>query len=256
MLKTTNKIQYRAKLLVAISLIFVSIFISVFAIIQKAFAQRAVLEPPLVTLYNKEVSNDEIFYIGGRVTVPESTVIVYIQSEDGSILSREVKTDAQGIWFYSHPEFLSKGRYTIWTQLKSGELLSPPSPQINIDVITTAIQIGKRRLSYEGMYGLTALALLLLVLALAVFNIWHFKEHHKKSKRLAKEIAEAENSVKRGFAVLKRDIMAELEIIRKAKKPEEFTQEEKDRENKLLKDLELVESYIGKEIYDIEEVEH
>lgn len=213
------------------------------------FAQRATLEPPLVTLWNKQVSNDEIFYIGGQAAVPEATVIIYIQSEDGSILSREVKTDGRGAWFYSHPEFLTRGRYTIWTQLKVDELLSPPSPQLNIDVIATALQLGRSRVSYEGLYLIFASGLFAVVLSLFGFVIWHFRQHRAKSGHLEKEIAEAEQAVKRGFAVLRRDIMAELETIKKSKK---LTGEEKTREEKLLRDLQLVEQYIGKEVWDIE----
>jgi hypothetical protein len=92
----------------------------------------------------------------------------------------------------------------------------------------------------------------LLFLSLIIFVGWHFKHHRAKSRKLEKEIAEAEAAVKRGFAILKRDIMAELEIIHQAKI---LTHEEQAKEAKLLRDLQFVENYIGKEIWDIERLE-
>jgi len=216
---------------------------------------RIRLEPPLVTLYNKQISNDEIFYIGGEALVPEATVIIYLQGEGGATRSYEVTTDARGAWFYSIPEFLSRGRYTLWTQLKTNEILSPPGPQLNIDVMTTALQLGKKRFGYEGMYLIAALGFLAALLIIIAFAAMHFRAHRKKSQRLAKEIAEAETSIRRGFAVLRRDIFAELEAFRQVKKPDDMTPQDREREAKILQDLQWVENYIGKEIWDIEHLE-
>ncbi|MDZ4229681.1 MAG: hypothetical protein U1C53_00935, partial [Candidatus Veblenbacteria bacterium] len=68
-------------------------------------------------------------------------------------------------------------------------------------------------------------------------------------------IREAEESVRRGFAVLKRDIQAELNVVRKAKLSKQLSAEEHAREAELMKDLDWVEKYIGKEVWDVEQAE-
>lgn len=69
---------------------------------------------------------------------------------------------------------------------------------------------------------------------------------------LMREVKEAEEAVRRGFAVLKRDIEAELSVIHKAKLNKSLSSEEKQKEDQLLRDLAEMERYIGKEVWDIE----
>ena len=64
-----------------------------------------------------------------------------------------------------------------------------------------------------------------------------------------KEVGEVEEAVRHGFAVLKRDIEAEITAVRRAGR---LTTEEKRREKELLDDLERIRKEIGKEILDIE----
>jgi hypothetical protein len=70
-----------------------------------------------------------------------------------------------------------------------------------------------------------------------------------------KEIHEAEESIRRGFAVLRRDVQAELAVVGKIKLTKELSQEEKQRESELLRDLDWVERMIGKEVWDVEQRE-
>lgn len=67
---------------------------------------------------------------------------------------------------------------------------------------------------------------------------------------------EAQEAIRRGFAVLRRDIEAELALVRKAKLTKSLSAEEKMREEQLRKDLTQVEQNIGKEVLDIWETEH
>ena len=78
------------------------------------------------------------------------------------------------------------------------------------------------------------------------FMFFHFYHGRKKHARFLKEVREAEESLRRGFAVLKRDIEAELSIIKKAKLSRTFKDEEGLKETQLLKDFEAVQKYIGK----------
>lgn len=211
------------------------------------------VEPPIVSLFPKNISNDEILYIGGFSNVPEAEVIIYIQNiETGTAQSQSIKTDSKGAWFYSAPKFLEAGKYEIWTQLKQGEELSPPSSKHELEISKTAIQIGESRVSFEKLYlvilGVGGLILLILI----IFILYHLIGQKTKKRKILKEVREAEESVRRGFVVLRRDIEAELSLVRRMKATKELATEEKLREEQLLKDLETVTAYIGKEVWDIE----
>ncbi|MEK7138240.1 MAG: cohesin domain-containing protein, partial [Patescibacteria group bacterium] len=211
------------------------------------------VEPPIVTLFPESISNDEILFIGGRAGAPEAEVIVYIQEEaTGESISQTVKTDKDGGWFYSFPQFFDAGEYVGWTQLKVGEQLSPPSAKLELLVAPTAIQFGDGRFSYEQFYFIILLILAILFVGVFVFIGYHLFHHRKKQKILFKEIREAEDSIRRGFLVLRRDIESELAVVRKMKGDRELGMEERVREEKLLKDIETVSSFISKEVWDIE----
>lgn len=215
-------------------------------------AKPPAIEPPFVTVAAREISNTEIFYLGGTATAPHAEVLIYIQGEGGAVVSATVATDEDGAWFYTHAEFLPRGSYKVWTQLKVDDSLSPPSPEIGLTVIPTAFQFGERRLSYEQVYLWIALALLGLIVALLIFTAYHARSLKVKRARLAKEVREAEEAVHKGFELLHADINAELDTVRKAKLSRELSAEEKLREEKMLKDLGLIESMIAREVSDIE----
>lgn len=243
--------KYRQKYgkIVGFLLILGSIFIA-----NNVFAQPKIeLAPPLITTISRNISNEEIFYIGGRTDTANTAVIIYLQNlQTGETLSETVVADRKGEWFYRHPTFLSIGNYLLWSQTKLGQELSPPSPQIQMAVRSTAIQFGASRLSLETIYFLISLILSLVILGLITFILFHFYHGRQKRTLFWKEVKEAEEAVRRGFAIIRRDIEAELAIVRKAKMSRNLSVEEKKREGELMKDLERVQEYIGKEIWDIE----
>lgn len=209
--------------------------------------------PPLVTTVSRDISNEEIFYVGGKTAVSDSTVIIYLQNlQTGETISQEVVSDRRGDWFYRHNAFLSTGPYLLWAQNKIGEDISPPSPQIQLTVRSTAIQFGASRISYETLYAIIIIALALILLGLVGYIAFHGYHARKKRKLFYREIKEAEEAVRRGFAVLRADIGAELAVIRRAKLNKALSAEEKAKEEQLLKDLQRVENYIGKEVWDVE----
>lgn len=212
------------------------------------------IQPPIVNLFPESLSNNEIFYIGGRASAPEAGVIIYIQNDlSGEAVSHAVKTDASGAWFYSLPDFLNSGKYSVWTQLKIKEEFSPPSSKRDLVVAPTAIQFGGNRVSYEEFYFTILAIVTVILLSILIFIAYHFYHQRLKHRRLIKEVREAEESVRRGFSVLRRDIEAELEIVRKMKLDKELRVEERMREEKLMKDLEEVSTYIGKEVWEVEQ---
>ena len=220
-------------------------------------AQQVELSPPLVTILSKDISNEEIFYVGGKTDAANVEVIIYMQSlQSGETISQRVSSDKNGDWFYRHPKFLASGNYLLWTQSRIGDLVSPPSPQIQMSVEPTAIQFGASRIGYQMLYLVFVIVLLMVVFVLVGFMIFHAHGGRKKHKRFMKEVSEAEESIRRGFAVLRRDIEAELEIVKKARLNKALSEEAKKREAQLLRDLQWAQQYIVKEVWDIEEAEH
>lgn len=71
--------------------------------------------------------------------------------------------------------------------------------------------------------------------------------------RLRKEVREAEASLHGGFDILRDDIREELEELENIKRIRALTPKEKELRGKLIKDLNIVEKYIRKEIKDVEE---
>ena len=220
-------------------------------------AQQVELTPPLINTVSRNISNEEIFYVGGKTDVAEAKVILYLQNlEDGQTISHEVISDKSGDWFYRHDNFLSTGDYLLWTQGKVGDQLSPPSPQVQMTVRSTAIQFGSSRISYEILYFILVVILFIITVGLIIYIAFHAYHGRKKHMHFVKEIREAEESVRRGFAVLRGDIRKEFDFIQKAKLNKVLSNEELAGERQLLKDLQEIEKYIGKEIWDIEEAEY
>lgn len=221
-----------------------------------AAQQQIELAPPFVSTISRDISNDEIFYIGGKTDTGNIDVIIYLQNlRTGETTSHMVTSDKTGNWFYRHSSFLSSGNYLLWAQSKISDQTSPPSPQIQMTVRPTAIQFGASRISTELLYLIFVIILLGAVLALGAYIAFHSVHARRKHRVFLKEIHEAEESVKRGFAILRRDIEAELALIKKAKLKASLTKEKREKEDQLLKDLTSIERYIGKEIWDIEKAE-
>ena len=215
-------------------------------------AEQTTISPPLITLVPKDLGNNEIWYIGGAASVPQAEVVIYLQGAQGETLSFTAKSNEKGEWFYTHNSFLKEGVYKSWAQLKVGGEFSPPGPEVSFEIVPTALRIGTYRVSYEMLYLALALALLMALIALASFVIYHFRSFRIKNARLHKEIREAEEEARRGLDLLRMDIKDEIEFISKIRKSRELSIEEHRREEKLMHDLDLVERHLLKEISDIE----
>ena len=221
-----------------------------------ALAQEEMVGPPIITTVSENISNQEIFYIGGRAAEPNSNIIVYLQNAQTlETQNFSVAADKRGEWFYRHSGFLTPGEYILWAQTRLGETLSPPSPQIKITVNQTALELGSSRVSYELLYFVLMLISLLIMFALLAYTISHWLKGKKKRLAMLREIKEAEEATKRGFAVLRRDIEAQLSVVHKAKLKSALSKEEKIKEAELKKDLEWAEKHAGKEIFDLERLE-
>lgn len=221
-----------------------------------SLAQQLEFGPPIVTSVSRDISNEDIFYVGGKTEVADAEVLIYLQNlRTGEAQRFSANSDMRGDWFYRHHTFLSPGDYLIWTQSALGDSLSPPGPQTQMTVRQTALQFGPNRISFEALYLVSALLLFAALAALTAYSIFHAVHLKRKEALLLKETREAEEALRRGFAVLRRDVEAELAVIKKARLSKKLAAEEKEKEQELLRDLDKIEAYIGKEIWDIEKAE-
>ena len=221
------------------------------------FAQRPEFSPPVVTNFSRNIANDEIFYVGGVTELPGTEVILYIQNKGtGELRSQSTVSNERGEWFYRHDTFFSPGEYLLWTQSRRAEEVSAPSAQTQFSVSRSAFEIGATKVSYEVVALIVSILLVTLLIVAGSYMVLHARRVRRKHKEFQKEIREAEESIRRGFAVLKRDIQAELAIVKRAGLGKELSKEQHVQEEQLLKDLAWAESYIGKEVWDIAETEH
>lgn len=247
--------KYRAKY-GKLSAIILLIGLSLFSLKNISYAQEQILSPPLVTTVAQNISDQDIFYIGGETGAAGSEVVIYLQNlESSATISEIVVADKKGEWFYRHDTFLSPGKYLLWTQAKSGSQLSPPSPQVTMNVETTAISFGGSRISYVTLYMILTLTFAGVALLLMIYIIRKFLHGRRKHQLIMSQIMSAESSIRSGFAVLSRDLEAELAVIRQAKLSKQLSEEEKRRETQLIADMKDIEERLGKEVWDIQETE-
>lgn len=217
-----------------------------------AHADTVKLEPPIISTLSRDIANDEIFYVGGMTALPSAQITIYVENtQTGETFSEQATVDRRGEWFYRHDGFLPAGNYMLWAQESVAGTMSPPSPQEVLLVHRAALQFGFSRLSFAAIYAFTASFLFIIILTLMAYIIFHHREAQRKRARWLLEVKEAEEFTKQGFAMLRRDIEAELSVIRKIKLTGALRAEEVGREQQLMKDLSWVEESLAKEIGDI-----
>ncbi|MCI0680300.1 cohesin domain-containing protein [bacterium] len=224
--------------------------------LEKIEEGSALLGPPIITIFSDAISNEEIFYTGGVAIDPRMTVIIYLQNNNtGEVISERITPDKKGRWFYRHHTFLQPGDYSLWTEGRLGEESSPPSAEKQLSVRETAVQIGASRVSYEFIYLLISVFLSLIIIALVSYIAVHGYHARKKHRAWLREIYEAEEAVREGFMLLRKDIETELALVHRIKMTKNLTEEERAHEKELLRDLDYVERRIGKEMSDIERMQ-
>ncbi len=213
------------------------------------------IDPPLITVISKNISNDEIFYAGGKAETDGERIILYIKNtRTGETFNEEILADNNGEWFYRHDTFLSGGEYILWAQGKIGEQMSPPSPQVKMAVTKTAFQIGSSRISYEFIFS-SSIGILFLIIAAMIFYIFSStKKIREKEKLFKKEVDEVESAVHKGFTILHREINKELKLLEEMTSRKALSDKEINYREHLMNDLKRIEDHIEKEIVDVEKL--
>ncbi|HMQ02251.1 MAG TPA: hypothetical protein PKD79_04295, partial [Candidatus Doudnabacteria bacterium] len=214
------------------------------------------IPPPVITSLSSNIKDDELFYVSGRTTEPNTEVVVHVQSMvDGSAFDFFTMSDRRGDWTYRHDSFLTGGKYSVWAHSRQGDILSPPSPQVEMDVKPIALNWGNSRVTYQSLYLGAIITLILLVLGLLAYIIVHAWLIRHRRRVFAHNLRQAEDAIKRGFIALRRDIEAELMLIKQARLPEDLAGEQKVRAQQLEEDLKNIETVVGRELWEVETFE-
>lgn len=221
-----------------------------------SIAKAQEIPPPVIASYSANIKDDELFYVSGRTTEPLADVVVHLQSlVDGGSFDFTTTSDKRGDWTYRHNSFLEGGKYIIWAHTKMGAQLSSPSPQVEIDVKPIAINWGNSRITYQSLYIGLILGLFFMLIVLVAYIVIHAVLVRRRRKVFATNLRQTEDSIKRGFISLRRDIEAELILMRQANLNQELSGEQKVREQQLKDDLKNIEELVGKEVWQIETFE-
>jgi len=246
-----DKLKKKYKGLIAIVILIVSSFF--FTVSAKAEGGFSAIDPPFITTISKNISNEEIFYVGGKAETKGEKITIYIKNNrTGETFNEEVSADKKGEWFYRHNAFLSEGNYILWAQSKIGDQLSAPSPQIQMTVSKTALEFGASRISYRTLLSSVIIILFIILLFLLFYIILSVKRIRKKNKLFNKEVKEVEDAVHRGFMILHREMKKELKIVEETGSKKALSEEEKNYREHLMNDLKKIERHIEKEVIDVE----
>ncbi len=220
-------------------------------------ATDAILTPPLIVTVSNDITTADTFYIGGETVTPNTEVVVYWNNlTTGETQSAVTESNESGEWFYHHPGSSPVGNYVLWAQSSIGETLSPPSPQFTMIVRSDALHLGPARISYEFAYLAIIAVLLIVLLASGVLIIrkWHLIK--RKHRQFMEELRTSEESIRRGFAVLRRDLEVEFNAIKALGSKRSLSKEEATRERQIETDIEAIQAKIGKEIWQLEKIEN
>lgn len=223
---------------------------------QAGLIQAQELVPPVISSYSANIKDDELFYVSGRTQEANSEVIVHLQSMvDGNSFDFSTISDKRGDWTYRHNDFLPGGKYIIWAHSKQDSSLSVPSPQVEMDVKPVAINWGNSRITYQSLYIGLIIALSLLLLILLGYIVVHAVLVRRRRHEFSVQLRQAEDSIKRGFLALRRDIEAELLLVKQAHLPADLAGEQRVREQQLQEDLKNIEGIVGRELWEVETFE-
>lgn len=207
------------------------------------------IESPKITEYPKRLSVEENLVIKGTA-LPKSTVRIYIQKEGIAPIVGETQTDENGNWLYAHDKFLSKGVYKIYTVAINDKLAqSYPSQEITILVaLPPLFVIGGVIIDY-----MTVIIVLLALIGLMVFgSYWARHRFMIFKQKLMKETEDIDRAMRRAFELLKQEVGDQLDKLNKVRNKRELSEEERNIQEQLKKDIDIAENYIKREIKDVE----
>lgn len=190
---------------------------------------------------------DEALYFEGRAGA-KSSVELLLQRQGSKPRKFVVKSDVNGEWSFAEKVPLEAGDWEVRARTISGagtaeERASEWSNPRVFKVIVSGITIGRINIKF------VALVFIIVVLmlgggALMLYFGWRVKRLREALDR--EKAREAHESMRSGFAELRRDLLEELQLLPQSGK--QLTREEIFRKEHILRELEGLERTMEREI--------
>lgn len=215
------------------------------------FAVQA-FEAPVFTDYPSEFGENIIPVLKGT-TKPNAKVFVTLTKvgvESGDS-EREVTADANGAFTY-----VADGRLSLGTYEATARAVLPDGTQSTVsDPIRLAVQeSGMKRI---GMSLITILSIIIPLIALVVFLVivvlYGYHHTRRVSRRLRKEVTEAEESLAHEMGVVLAELRARIDELKDGKQGK-ISRAEVSILNSVAREIETATARVGKELEDIERV--
>jgi len=209
----------------------------------------APLSAPKIINYPREIATDKIITLRGEA-LPDSLVTLSFKSPDGSQTSQNTRADQTGRFVVSVDEKGVAGIYTVTAMARDDRgAESAPSESVVISVFLPAFwQWGNNLLRW--------LSLIVPVLVLLIFLIfvilWSYYRVRRIKQTVRRESREAAEALHKAFDFLREKARDQLALLEAAKERRVLTKEEVALAESLRQSLNDVESYVRKEIGDIE----
>lgn len=213
------------------------------------------IEPPLIDEYTQVIDSGGTLIIKGNF-LPAGTVRVYVQKEGEDAMWKEVKSNKEGGWVYVHARTIERGVYRIWVEgIDTRGAQSYPSEKIHIAVkVPALLGIGKLAVDYLSVV-VSLIAIFVLIIGAALFGWYRMTAWERAigiwSKKLRREVHEADDSVQKACYALYDELSEQLEAFEHVKTKRQLTREEKRMVKQFKKALDVAERYISKEIKDV-----
>ncbi|NTU98641.1 hypothetical protein HGA64_01370 [Candidatus Falkowbacteria bacterium] len=206
------------------------------------------IEMPKIKNYSKEIRSSEQFFVSGT-SLSDVAVNVYIQDETGHTVVKQVRSDANGNWFYLNDKGLKNGRYIAWIEAENTNgLKSMPTSKIGFivspPIFTT---IGSFVINYVTVIvGLIFMVVFVIVSILYMVGLIR--------KRLKKETVEVETVLSQNMASLKNAVDEEVIRINQLKRAAEMKKQSQALQASLKNSIDVTEKKILSEIKDVEDI--
>jgi large-conductance mechanosensitive channel len=206
------------------------------------------LPAPTIDNYTEEIRQADTFFASGK-TIPEASLTLYIQDKAGQIITAQTTSDKQGSWHIIYENNLDFGRYVAWVKAENKNgFPTEESKKISFLVSPSVfVKIGSFVVNY-----FTVLASLLFVALVIIFIIVLLISFVRK--KLRRETIEVETVLRRHFKQLKQEARDDLARLAKIRQADDFKQEKRKIQARLLRRIEEAEKKILKEVKDVEDI--
>ncbi len=211
---------------------------------------ESIAAPEITVCPSVFTSGEEIMYVEGTA-LPSCEVLVFFKKNEQLIKEWQVVSKETGDWFMIEDSLIKSGSYKITARTKDARgAISQESSPCFVKVILSGVAIGPWIIAYK-ILALIVLIIFIIILA-GIFYL--LLKVRKIQGLIKKETKDLKKKFYKEYNELQADIEAELEELRRARGKRRITEEEKKREEELLKNLNDVKDVLEKELKDIEKI--